>query len=99
MLGGKLRVVVIRVVRGGISRGGVPARLGDEPCVRQGRQTVTEAEGGVRSEKVRGTCAEPLGWTELCVTLGGTERTVIFLTFNFLLEYSQWTVVIDSGEQ
>ena len=68
--------MVIRVVRGGISRGGVPARLGDEPCVRQGRQTVTEAEGGVRSKEARGTCAEPLGWTELCVILGGIERVI-----------------------
>ena len=80
MLEGKLRVVVIRVVRGGISGGGgrVPASLGDEQCVRQGRQTVTEAEGGVCSEEVRGTYAEPLGWTELCVTLGGIERRMMF---------------------
>ena len=58
--------------------GRVPASLGDEQCVRQGRQTVTEAEGGVCSEEVRGTYAEPLGWTELCVTLGGIERRMMF---------------------
>ena len=46
---------------------------------------MTAAEGGVCSEETRGTCAEPRGGTEMCVTLGGIERRAfIFYFLNFL---------------
>lgn len=75
MLGRKLQVVVVsRAVREGVS-GGSWRGWRDEPCVWRGRQTVTAAEGGMCSEEVRGTCAEPQGWTELSVAFGGIARS------------------------
>ena len=51
---------------------------------------MTAGKGGVCPEEVRGMCAEPRGWTELCVIFGGITRSALdFLNFCFVLEYSR----------